>query len=130
VITGSDQVIVVGGGIGGLAAALMLGRAGLRVRVLERNDEFAELGFGLQLAPNATRLLREYGLLEEVMEASVRPRRLVAINALSGQRLTTLDLAQAERHYGAPYIVLHRGDLLEVILRHCRKEPALVLEPA
>ena len=127
---GSDQVIVVGGGIGGLAAALMLSRAGLRVRVLERSDEFAELGFGLQLAPNATRLLREYGLLEDVMETSVRPRRLVAMNALSGQRLTTLDLQQAERHYGAPYIVLHRGDLLEALLRHCRKEPTLVLEAA
>jgi salicylate hydroxylase len=126
----SDQVIIVGGGIGGLAAALMLSRAGLPVRVLERNDEFAELGFGLQLAPNATRLLREYGLLEGALEAAVRPRLLVAMNALSGQQLTTLDLRRAERHYGAPYIVLHRGDLLEVILRHCRKEATLVLEAA
>jgi 3-hydroxybenzoate 6-monooxygenase len=126
----SDQVIVVGGGIGGLAAALMLSRAGLRVRVLERNDEFAELGFGLQLAPNATWLLREYGLLDDVMETAVRPRRLVAMNALTGQQLTTLDLQQAERRYGAPYIVLHRGDLLEVMLRHCRKEPTLILEAA
>jgi 3-hydroxybenzoate 6-monooxygenase len=126
----SDQVIIVGGGIGGLTAALMLSRAGLRVRLLERNDKFAELGFGLQLAPNATRLLREYGLLEDVVETAVRPRRLVAMNALTGQQLTTLDLRQAERHYGFPYIVLHRGDLLEVILRHCRKEPTLALEAA
>jgi salicylate hydroxylase len=127
---GSDQVIVVGGGIGGLAAALILSRAGLRVRVLERNDEFAELGFGLQLASNATRLLRGYGLLNDVMETAVRPRRLVAMNAVTGQQLTTLDLRQAARRYGAPYIVLHRGDLLEVILRHCRKEPTLILEAA
>ena len=127
---GSDQVIVVGGGIGGLAAALILSRAGLRVRVLERNDEFAELGFGLQLAPNATRLLRGYGLLNDVLETAVRPRRLVAMNAVTGQQLTTLDLRQAARRYGAPYIVLHRGDLLEVILRHCRKEPTLILEAA
>jgi 2-polyprenyl-6-methoxyphenol hydroxylase-like FAD-dependent oxidoreductase len=126
----SGQVIIVGGGIGGLAAGLMLGRAGLEVRVLERDDEFAELGFGLQLAPNATRLLRDYGLLDDVMRTAVRPRRLVAMNALSGQRLTTLDLRQAEHRYGAPYIVLHRGDLLEALLRHCRKEPTLVLEAA
>ena len=119
-----------GGGIGGLSAALMLSRAGLRVRVLERAQEFAEIGFGLQLAPNATRLLSEHGLLDDVLERAVTPQRLVAINALTGQRLTELDLEQARRRYGAPYIVVHRGDLLQVILAHCRKQPTLILETA
>jgi 3-hydroxybenzoate 6-monooxygenase len=127
---GKDQIVIVGGGIGGLTAALMLSRSGLRVRVLERADEFAEVGAGLQLAPNATRLLRSYGLLDDVLDTSVRPRRLVAMNALTGRQLTAVELEQAERRYGAPYIVLHRHDLLEVILRHCRKEPTLTLETA
>jgi 3-hydroxybenzoate 6-monooxygenase len=127
---GRDQIIIVGGGIGGLTAALMLSRSGLRVRVLERADEFAEVGAGLQLAPNATRLLRSHGLLDDVLGTSVRPRRLVAMNALTGRQLTAVELERAERRYGAPYLVLHRHDLLEVILRHCRKEPTLTLETA
>jgi salicylate hydroxylase len=126
----NDQVVIVGGGLGGLTTGLLLSRAGLRVRVLERAERFAELGFGLQLAPNATRLLRRHGLLDEIAETAVRPRRLVAMNAVTGQRLTTLDLQASERRYGAPYLVMHRGDLLDVLLRHCRKEPSLTLEAA
>ena len=125
-----DQTILVGGGIGGLAAALMLSRSGLRTRVLERANEFAEIGAGLQLAPNATRLLRQYGLLDDLLETAVMPRRLVAMNALTGQQLTTLDLQRVRSRYDAPYIVLHRHDLLDVLVGHCRKEPNLILETA
>jgi 3-hydroxybenzoate 6-monooxygenase len=126
----TDQTIIVGGGIGGLSAALMLGRAGLEVRVLEQADEFAEVGAGLQLAPNATRLLRQYGLLDDMLTTAVRPRRLLAMNALTGRRLTAMDLEASRARYGAPYIVMHRHDLLEVLLRHCREEPTVVLETA
>ena len=62
--TSQPDVLVVGGGIGGLSAALALTRRGLRVRVLERSQEFSEVGAGIQLAPNCTRILHEYGLLE------------------------------------------------------------------
>ena len=125
-----DETIIVGGGIGGLSAALMLSRAGLRVRVLEQADEFAEIGAGLQLAPNATRLLHRHGLLDDLLDTAVQPRQLLAMNALSGQKLTALDLEQVRSRYGAPYIVMHRHDLLEVLVRHCRKEPSLALETA
>jgi 2-polyprenyl-6-methoxyphenol hydroxylase-like FAD-dependent oxidoreductase len=125
-----DETIVVGGGIGGLSAALMLSRAGLRVRVLEQADEFAEIGAGLQLAPNATRLLHRYGLLDDLLDTAVKPRQLLAMNALTGQKLTALDLERVRSRYGAPYIVMHRHDLLEVLVRHCRKEPSLALETA
>jgi salicylate hydroxylase len=116
-----DDVIVVGGGIGGLATAYALCRGGLRVRVLERAPQFAEVGAGIQLAPNATRLLESWDLLDPVLAAGVQPRRLVLSDAHSGEELTALDLGApfAER-YRAPYVVLHRTDLLDALLGGCR----------
>ena len=67
------DVIVVGGGIGGLSAAYALLRTGLRVRVLERSAEFGEVGAGMQIAPNCTRILNEYGLLDEAKQLGVLP---------------------------------------------------------
>lgn len=114
------EVVVVGGGIGGLACALALRRAGKRVRVLEKSAEFGEIGAGLQLAPNATRILRSWSLLDEVVARGVLPRRLVLRDALDGTDLTSLDVADVERRYGAPYVVIHRTDLHEILLAACR----------
>ncbi|PXY26811.1 3-hydroxybenzoate 6-hydroxylase [Prauserella coralliicola] len=116
------DVAVVGGGIGGLANALALASSGHRVRVLERASAFAEVGAGLQLAPNATRILREWGLLDEVIEHGVRPGRLVFKDALDGAELTSLELGESfERRYGAPYVVIHRSDLLSIMFRACER---------
>jgi len=116
------DVIVVGGGIGGLSTAYALATAGRRVRVLEQSPSFGELGAGLQLAPNATRILREWGLLDEVIAAGVLPRRLVLKDALDGSELTHLDLGQDFRdRYGAPYVVIHRSDLLDILYRACQR---------
>ncbi|HVX21691.1 MAG TPA: FAD-dependent monooxygenase [Acidimicrobiales bacterium] len=115
--------VVVGGGIGGLSAALGLARGGHQVTVLESAPQFGEIGAGLQLAPNATRILRRWGLLDAVMDAGVRPRRLVLSDAMTGRELTSMELGRAflER-YGAPYVVLHRKDLHDVVLDACRAE--------
>jgi salicylate hydroxylase len=116
------EIVVVGGGIGGLANAYALATAGHRVRVLERAEEFAEVGAGLQMAPNATRILREWGLLDRVVEEGVTPRRLVFRDALTGEELTRLDLGEdfVDR-YGAPYVVIHRSDLLTILVDACRE---------
>jgi 3-hydroxybenzoate 6-monooxygenase len=114
------DVVVVGGGIGGLGNALALTRAGHRVRVLEQSAEFGEVGAGLQLAPNATRVLRAWGLLDAVVAEGVRPRRLTMRDAVDGRELTHLDLADVERRYGAPYVVIHRSDLHALLVRACR----------
>jgi salicylate hydroxylase len=115
------DVIVVGGGIGGLSAAFALARTGLSVRALERSSEFGEVGAGLQLAPNCTRILDDYGLLDEAKRLGVLPRAMVMRDALDGRLLTSLDLADIERRYGSPYLVIHRSDLHGLFLRACRQ---------
>lgn len=115
------DVIVVGGGIGGLANAYALSRRGLTVRLLERAKEFGEVGAGMQIAPNCTRILDQWGLLEEVVSLGVVPDHLVMKDAVDGSPLTTLDLRDAERRYGFPYVVIHRSDLHATLLRACRR---------
>ena len=121
------RVIVVGGGIGGLSAAYALVRKGLRVCVLERAKEFSEVGAGIQIAPNCTRILHEYGLLDSAKKLGVMVDNLVMRDALDGSVLTRLDLRDAERRYGFPYMVIHRSDLHGLFLSACRDAGAELL---
>ncbi|GAA4587684.1 salicylate hydroxylase [Actinoplanes octamycinicus] len=116
----TSSVVVVGGGIGGLATALSLTRAGQRVTVLEQASSFGEVGAGMQIAPNCTRILHEWGLLDEVTSLGVLPERIVMKDAVDGRLLSALDLHDVERRYGFPYLVIHRSDLHGVLLRACR----------
>lgn len=115
------DVIVVGGGIGGLANAYALSRLGLKVRLLERAREFGEVGAGMQIAPNCTRILDQWELLDEVVSLGVVPDNLVMKDAVDGSLLTTLDLRDAEHRYGFPYVVIHRSDLHATLLKACQR---------
>ena len=122
-------LLIVGGGIGGLATALAAARAGRRVHVIEKSPEFTEIGAGLQLAPNATRMLDRLGVLPDVITPATFPKNLVMMDAVTGLPITRLDLGDAFRlHYGYPYIVMHRGDLLAAELKACRCEPLITLD--
>ncbi|WP_416481922.1 FAD-dependent monooxygenase [Streptomyces sp. CL12] len=115
------DVIVVGGGLGGLGAAFALTRQGLRVRLLERAPAFGEVGAGIQLAPNCTRILDDYGLLDEAVRLGVVPDSMVMRDAVDGSKLTRLDLRDLKKRYGYPYLVIHRSDLHGLLLRACER---------
>lgn len=113
------QLLVAGGGIGGLAAALACTRAGATVEVHEQAPAFSEVGAGIQLGPNVTRILEEWGLgprLREGMAAA--PRRVRVYGADDGAELARLEFDEAFRsRYGAPYLTIHRGDLHRLLLQ-------------
>ncbi|MEK5442482.1 FAD-dependent monooxygenase [Fredinandcohnia sp. FSL W7-1320] len=120
-MTNEADVIVVGGGIGGLAAAYSLGKVGKTVIVLEQAPQFSEVGAGLQLGPNALRALDSIGLLEEVYKYSVLPKRHVFMDAIEQRELSALNFGEGFRErYGYPYVVMHRTDLHSVLLEGCR----------
>ena len=119
----NEDVIIVGGGIGGLSAALGLAEAGRSSIVLERAPEFGEVGAGLQLAPNGTAILKRLGVMEEMSKYAVFPKRLVILDAFTGKELTSLDLqAEFKKRYGHPYIVMHRADMHKVLYEACLKK--------
>lgn len=105
-------VLIAGGGIGGLSASIALARAGIETSVLERSAFTEESGAGIQLGPNATRLLRDMGVLDAIEPAAFKPEAIWLFDGVSGKRLSTVPLGDnPEQRYGAPYVTLHRADL-------------------
>jgi salicylate hydroxylase len=110
------RVIVVGAGIGGLTAALTLRRAGIDAQVFEQATELREVGAGIQISPNGTRILHRLGLAETLRKVAVRPVAVEVHRWDDGRVLTRQLLADVcERNFGAPYYHLHRADLLDVL---------------
>ncbi len=106
------KILVAGGGIGGMAAALACARAGWRVQLLERAAAFSEVGAGVQMGPNIVRLLHHWGLHDALQAVAAFPQRLQVRDALSAQELGVLTLGKAmQQRYGAAYATLHRADL-------------------
>ena len=116
------QVLIAGGGIGGLAAALGSARAGWEVRLFERAAEFTEVGAGVQIGPNVVRRLQAWGLQRALLAVASFPERLRVRSALTGAELGALRLgATAVERYGAAYATIHRADLHGLLLDVARK---------
>lgn len=121
-------ILIAGGGIGGLTAALTLARIGADVTVIERRTRVEEAGAGIQLAPNATHILRALGLLPSLQKLGAEPRVLVVRDGHSGKRLQSMPLAEAMNYkFGAPYLTIHRADLHTLLLDHVRANPKIKL---
>jgi len=123
---------VVGGGIGGLAAALALARKGIAVRLFEQGAEFGEIGAGIQLGPNVYRMFEVLGLTEAIERTSVHPDNLVMRDAITGGEVIRVPVgsdAFRERFGGYLYGVIHRGDLYQVLFDACRAERRIEMRP-
>ncbi|WP_435198284.1 FAD-dependent monooxygenase [Janibacter sp. GS2] len=116
----SLEVVVVGGGLGGLTAALAMRQQGLRVTVLERAAALGEVGAGIQTAPNAARILMGFGLLPELERIKTEPQDQVRRRWKDGSIIALTALGDyCKETYNAPYWHYHRADLHQVIHEAC-----------
>lgn len=125
-----NEIIIVGCGIGGASTALALGRAGFSVRVLERAPVIAEVGAGLQVGPNAMRILRDLGVNEHLTESAVLPDRAVMRDIRTAEEVVAFDFGSEFRDvYEMPYAVMHRGDLLKGLLKAANTTGNVTITP-
>jgi len=124
----SRTIIVAGAGIGGLTAALALAAQGFRVVVLEKAERLEETGAGLQLSPNASRVLIELGLQPRLAAQAVTPDAISIMSARAGREIARLPLGEAAAvRAGAPYWVVHRADLQAALQAQVNDNPDIEL---
>ncbi|GAA0602364.1 FAD-dependent monooxygenase [Paenochrobactrum glaciei] len=121
--TAKPTVLIAGGGVAGLTAALAFANKGFSVCLFDKAAEFSEIGAGLQLAPNATRLLQRLGVMEKLTPLAVTPQALLLKDGKSAKTLTSMSLDAAVHRWGAPYVVCHRADLQSALLSTCQDNP-------
>ncbi len=121
-------IIIAGGGIGGLAAALGLAQKGFDVTVLERAPQLGEIGAGIQLGPNAFHAFDYLGVGDAARAMAVYVDKLRLMDAMTAEDICSVDLGEKfRRRFGNPYGVVHRGDLHGVFQRACRESQRITL---
>ena len=124
----SRTIFVAGAGIGGLTAALSLAKKGFRAVVLEKAEKLEETGAGLQLSPNASRILVELGIEPRLAGRAVTPESINIMSARAGGEICRLPLGGAATfRAGAPYWVVHRADLQAALLAQVEVTPDVEL---
>lgn len=123
-----QDIIIAGAGIAGLTAAIALAARGFSCSIFERSERLEEVGAGLQLSPNATRLLDRLGVLELLRPHAVQPEAVLLRKAGTLGQLARVPLGEnAERRWSVPYLVVHRADLQNALLERVSREPNIRL---
>ncbi|KAL8835345.1 MAG: hypothetical protein Q9176_006997 [Flavoplaca citrina] len=111
------NVVIVGAGLGGLAAAIGIAKAGHQITILEQAGALGEVGAGIQIPPNASRILKKWGLLDSIRAVSVQPSDFILRSYHDGTVLSKQNLVPyAEERYGAPYLHIHRADYHRILV--------------
>ena len=122
-MTDPPSLVIAGGGIGGLTAALACASSGIASHVVERGREPTQLGAGIQISPNAGRILDDLGLADALKEIAAEPTGIAARNQ-HGSHLATLPLGPMFRErYGSPYRTAHRADLVKALSDAISRSP-------
>ena len=125
-----NQILVVGGGLGGASVALALARKGLRVCLLEQAPEFGVIGYGIQLGPNAFHMFDRLGVSEAVLAQSIIPHALLMLDAFDAGVIARIPTgASFKARFKRPYVVVHRVDLHHILLDACAAQPNVELMP-
>ena len=122
----SRRALIAGAGIGGLTAAIALARAGFDAAIFERAEKLEQIGAGLQLTPNATRILEKLDLLGSIERRAIAPSAIRIVRGRDGAELVRLPL-KARARWGAPYLVLRRADLQSALAERAAAEPKISL---
>jgi salicylate hydroxylase len=123
------QIIIAGGGIAGLTAALALEQRGFAVTVFERSATRQIDGAGLQLSPNATRLLAGLKVLPRLKASAVGVETVLLMSGATAAPLLTLDVSDAANRWRAPYLAVHRADLAAALAQEAQTRPAVTVVP-
>lgn len=122
-------ILIAGAGLGGLTAALALGRKGHAVRVLEQAKQFAPVGYGIQLGPNVFPMFEKIGVTAAVMREATIPNNILMLDALSGEEVTHIPTgANFRARFTHPYIIIHREDIHRVLIEACAATPSVTME--
>lgn len=124
----AKAILIAGGGIGGLAAALGLAGKGYASIVLEQSSKFGEIGAGIQIGPNAFHAFDYLGVGDEARAKAVYIEKLIMMDAIEDEPFFTFSLdAKFRERFGNPYAVVHRNDLHDVLLDGCRASALIEL---